>query len=668
MHEETVLHPSRTGSRSRSKRALALLVCGSMVLGVAPAQTPAAAPAQRAAPAIASALNEQPLTLREAAQMAVLKNPEVLARWHTVKSAEGERDAAKGGLYPRVDLSASTGPERRSEVDGRYSRSWATLSLTQLLYDGLATIREVRRLDHATRVRVFELIGTSEGIALEAARAYFDVLRYRELVQLAEENFIEHRTVYTQTDDRVKARVARAVDLEQITGRLALAEANLLIETSNLHDTTARFQRIVGRLPSREMPVPAYLAQGLPTDPATALAKTHELNPFVLAAIENVRAGQAALETRDSAYQPRFDFRVKRDQGRNLEGVAGNSNATVAEIVMNWNLFNGFADRARERQFAEQLNIAKDVRDKTCRDTRQTTTIAYNDIVKLHEQLEYLKAHEGALSKALTAYRLQFQIGQRSLLDLLDTENERFQSRRAVVNAQQDLNIAYVRTQAGIGTLLPALQLARLDTAMDEEIRAWTAGADAAQQCPAEPVTVYAVDKNALVARALQQAARMPMPLGPATGPAGPGAATAAPSAPAAVTAQAAPVPAPVAPAATDQAVRNALEAWRAAWASQDIATYLQSYAPDFVPPRGTRDAWEKQRRDIIGRASGVSIALEGVTIAPDKDRTTTSFVQVYRSASYQDKVRKTLVWRLIDGRWKIVRETSEAAAELPPK
>ncbi|QJW85719.1 TolC family protein [Ramlibacter terrae] len=152
-------------------------------------------------------------------------------------------------------------------------------------------------------------------------------------------------------------------------------------------------------------------------------------------------------------------MQLRRDRGRNINGITGGTNSTVAEVVLNWNLFNGFADRSRERQFAEQLNVARDARDKTCRDTRQTTMIAYNDVVKLREQLDYLQLHESSLARALTAYRLQFQIGQRSLLDLLDTENERFRARRAVVNAQHELAIAYVRTQAGIGNLLRALEV-----------------------------------------------------------------------------------------------------------------------------------------------------------------------------------------------------------------
>ena len=607
--------------------ALAILLCGHLLLA-------AAQPA-------ASALAEPPLTLREAAQQAVLNNPEVLQRWHEVRAAEGEREAARGGLFPRADLSASTGPERRSDLaGGRFQSTTGTLSLTQLLYDGFSTLKEVNRLDHAARVRVFELIAASENTALETARAYFDVVRFRELVRLAEDNFVEHRAVYAQTDQRVKARVARAVDLEQITGRLALAEANLLIETANLHDTTARFQRLVGRLPTREMPVPALIDQGLPGDATTALVRTTEGNAAVLAAIENVRAANAALEVRQSAYTPRVDLRLRREQGRNVSGIPGRFNDSVAEVVLNWNLFNGFADRARERQFAEQVNVARDVRDKTCRDNRQTTMIAFNDIVKLKEQLDYLALHESSLTKALAAYRQQFQIGQRSLLDLLDSENERFQARRALVNAHYDLDTAYVRTQAGVGHLLQALGLSSLGTDMDADLRSWSAGMDAAQQCAPQPVPTVTVDKDALVQQALRQLVRNPPPV-PLAVPAA--AAAAAPSA--------------------EAQVRSALEDWRAAWARLDAGAYLQAYGPGFVPPQGqSRAGWERRRQAVLAKAADVTIALGEPQVSVSGDEATAVFTQDYRSASYHDRVRKTLTWRRLDGRGLIVGETSEPA------
>ena len=603
----------------------------------------------------ASAVAARPLTLKEAAQQAVLTNPEVLSRWHTIRAAEAERDAARGGLLPRVDLTATLGPERRDGIT-QNDRASGQLSITQLLFDGAATRNEVRRLDHAARVRLFEFFDTSENVALEAARAYFDVARYRELVRLAEENFVEHRAVYAQIERRVSARVARAVDLEQVTGRLALAEANLLTETANLHDTTARFQRLIGRLPTRELPLPPHLNQGIAPDAASAIAQAQRSNPALQAAIESVRSSQAALATRKASYVPRFDARLRRNQGRNDSTALGDSDATAAEIVMSWNLFNGFADRSRERQFAEQLNVARDLRDKTCRDIRQTLVIAYNDIHKLQEQIQHLEVHEAAVAKALVAYRLQFDIGQRTLLDLLDTENELFQARRAVVNARHDLHLAYARTHAAAGGLLRALELASLDTGEEGGLSQWSAAGDAAQECPAEPVVIPAVDKGALLQRAAQTANRLSL-LNARERAVAESVIQAVPGS----TARAA----EPAPAAVDsEGVKAALEAWRAAWAARRIDDYLAAYAPEFVPPGGvTREAWEQRRRAIIGRAAGVSVEIAALaTTMAGPDRATTSFLQDYRSASYSDSVRKTIDWQRVDGRWRIVSEESAPA------
>lgn len=673
------------------------------------------------APAFAQAT--KPLTLKEAAQNAVLNNPEVLARWHTLKAADGERGASAGAMLPKVDVTAGNGSERRNTaatIGTRFDRNSASLTITQLLYDGFATRNDIKRLDHARLVRLFEFFDTSESVALEAARAYYDVLRYRDLVRLAEENFVQHRSVFNQTERRVKARVARAVDLEQISARLALAEANLLTETSNLHDTTARFQRIVGLMPTAEMPVPAALIQDIPADATSAIREAQQRNGALRAAIENVRSSNAALASRSGAYQPRFDLRLRREQGNNLNSIPGNSDTTVAEVVMSWNLFNGFSDRARERQFAEQLNVAKDLRDKTCRDVRQTLLIAYNDARKLKEQLGYLDQNKVSVEKARNAYRQQFDIGQRTLLDLLDTENELFQARRAVANAEQDLNIAYARTHAGLGTLLAALDLSKIETGTVPGLDQWNEGEDASQHCPAEPVAVYIVDKEALLLRAAELVKQnalinareravqevltpgavplppegSPMPA-PAAPPASPGssdsrqtlerqtalanareretqqsqatASRAAEVAPAPRAAPAVPASAPGAspgPANNDE-INRALEGWRAAWSRRDVDAYLGFYAPGFVPSvDGDRNAWKEKRKAVLGRAVDIAVEVADVSVAmPDATHATTTFRQTYRSASYRDVVTKTLQWVRVGDRWLILRESSVTPA-----
>lgn len=694
----SVCHPGNNCFRGRLQGVAALvwtaMAAGALTLGL---------------PDLARAQDAKPLTLKEAAQKAVLNNPEVLARWHTLKAANYERDVGAGAMLPRVDFLAGAGTERRSEATVRspYDRTSSSLTITQLLYDGFATRNEIKRLDHARLVRLFEFFDTSESVALEVGRAFYDVLRYRDLVALAEENFVQHRSVFEQTERRVKAKIARAVDLEQIGARLALAEANLLTETANLHDASARFQRIVGEVPPAELPLPAQLTVNIPADATSAVREAQRRNGALRASIENVRASDASLASRQGAYQPRFDLRLRRDRGNNLSGIPGSSETSVAEVVMSWNLFNGFSDRARERQFAEQLNIAKDLRDKTCRDIRQTVLIAYNDVRKLAEQVIYISQNKVAVEKARNAYRQQFDIGQRTLLDLLDTENELYQAKRAEANAEQDLNIAYVRTHAGLGTLLSALELSKMDTGPVPGMEGWDEGEDAAQSCPVEPVTVYVVDKTALVARAAElqkqtallnareramqevmapnpSDASAPRPAGAATpvaplAPASPQATprepagrgtplvTPAPPAPPRAVPPAA-VPAPPAPVSSSNdanysELRQTLQNWRAAWIKRDVDTYLEFYAPNFVPSTGDgREVWKEKRKAALNRASDISLEIADLTVnLSDATNATMVFKQTYGAANYRDIVTKTLQWMKVGERWLIVRESSAA-------
>lgn len=601
-------------------------------------------------------------TLKDAAQQAVLTNPEIEARVHAFEAADGERDVAFGAFLPRLDVAAGVGRDQyRQPVQTRSNRNSTTVTLTQLIYDGFATSNEVDRLDFARRVRLFELYDMTESTTLEVVRAYADVLRHRALTALSEENYVRHRSVFSQISEKTNAGVGRRVDLEQAAGRLALAESNLLIDTSNLYDVSARFQRLVGTAPGPNMAMPGDLNKNMPPNLNAAL-KIADRNPALLAAIENVRSANSSAKIRNAAFQPRFDFRLRSDRGDNLSsntGPTGESRSNSAEIVMTWNLFNGGSDRARVRQYAEQINVARDLRDKTCRDLRQTLAIAYNDTRKLTEQLIYLDQHQLSIEKARDAYRMQFDIGQRSLLDVLDTENELFQAKRAYVNSDFDLSVAYARTNAGMGTLFSSLGLARQAVSKLPDI---AESGEAATGCPPLGPDNYVVDKDALNARAEELVRESAAVAASAAAARAASAANGSPTA----------LPGMVATSSTASAVevkdapRNAVTAaitrWSDAWSRRNVADYLQAYAKNFTPARGmTRDAWAAQRTAALSGAQNIELTLSDIKIdIKDAKFAASSFVQNYRSSSYKDTVQKTLEWENIDGRWQIISETSQ--------
>jgi adhesin transport system outer membrane protein len=583
----------------------------------------------------ATVFAQQQNTLKDAAQKAVLGNPEVLQRWHAYQASINEKDVAFGGYLPRLDLAAGAGREHRDDplLKSNYSTRSTTLTLTQMLYDGFATRNEVRRLDSARQVRLFELFDASETAALEAVKAYLDVLRYRKLVGLAEENYVRHRALFEQIQKKALAGVGRRVDLEQASGRLALAQANLLTETANLHDVSARYQRLVGDVPGKEMSEPAPLGKGLPGDAGVVIKAAQEKNPAIQAAVENVRSAAASLDVRKAAYQPRVDLRLREERGTDLNGYIGSTNNRTAEVVLSWNLFNGLSDLARSRQYADQVSVARDLRDKACRDVRQTVAIAYDDVRKLTEELTYLDQHQLSTEKARDAYRKQFDIGQRSLLDLLDTENELFQARRAYVNGDYDLAIAQARTHAGFGNLMAALGLSRVSQETLPDVSGWQAGSEQPEYCPPEAPELYSADKAALDARAVQ------------------------------LMKESAPAETPLAPAAVaEREVAEALKAWLLAWSSRNLQGYLDTYAQTFTPAGdGDRAAWAGSRKRAIAKAGDIRLDIADIKLTmKDGRHAVTTFRQTYRAANYQDVVLKTLEWQQIDGKWLITHEMAE--------
>ena len=393
-------------------------------------------------------------------------------------------------------------------------------------WTGLATSRDVSRLGHERMARYFELMDTTEQIALEAARAHYDVTRYRRMVELAEDNYVQHKYASVQIQSRFQAGVGRGVDFEQVNARLALAESNMTTELSNLHDVTARYQRLVGDSPPPQLPVPPLMQQGVPASSAETSNIAIQRNPAVSASIEALRAARSTVQIREAAFHPRLEARLRGGGGKNYEGQVDQTRSTTAEIVMSWNLFNGGSDRARVRQSVNLVNQSADLRDKACRDTRQTAAIAFNDTRKLTEQIGYLDRNTLAIEKARDAYRQQFDtgVGQRSLLDLLNAENEVYTARRALANAQYDQGVAYVRTQASLNTLVSTLGLSKPDTGSNDG-DTWSAGDDAPGRCPTLVPDVPPFKRTELDARADQMIKANPgatVPAIPAMVPAAP--------------------------------------------------------------------------------------------------------------------------------------------------
>lgn len=440
-----------------------------------------------------------PPALVKAARQAVLTNPEVQARWNGFKAANNAQDMARAGFLPQLDVNASVGKESRTSPTadyGRYGIKGTEVTLNQMLFDGMFTPSEVKRLGYAKLTSYYELVEMSETTAMEAVRAYIDVARYRELVDAATQNFVEHKQSAQQVEQRASAGVGRGADVEQANGRLALAESSLLTELTSLHDASARYLRVVGEKPPANLPsLPEPFKLGkMPTSTDALLQEGLPGSPTLNAALENARTYKQAVATRQAAFMPRIDFNAYQQRDKNLSGVTGNTELTGMKLVLNDNLYRGNADVARKRQAQDQQAQARELQEKACRDVRQSLTIAYSDMRRLDEQQRYMDLHRLATEKSREAYRQQFDIGQRTLLDVLDSQSEYFEASRSYINARHNQAAAQARTLAGMGQLVSALGVTRSDVPTAEAAGQERGRTEMAELCPFEVTEVDTVE------------------------------------------------------------------------------------------------------------------------------------------------------------------------------
>ena len=562
---------------------------------------------------MAESLHAEPVVpLKQLVEKVVSSNPEVQAKYHNYLGAGYEQGIAKGGYLPKVDITSSY--RRQEDVDNGRSKAsglavptWNNeLVLHQMIFDGMATPNEINRLGHAQRVRYYELQAAMQNTTLEFMRSYIDSLRYTQLADYAKNNYVVHKQLFDKIKERVEAGVARRVDLEQASGRLALAEANLLTETTNLHDVTSRMQRLLGELPPATLEQPDFYKAGVQATPVEALRVAYLQNPDLLSTIEDIQATKDEVKVKEGKFLPRLDLQARKNLGTSNDGRNSTNAADVLELTANFNLFNGFSDKAAVGQVIEKMNTANDVRDKACVDTRQLVTIAYNDITQLKEQLGYRDTHQKSIENAREAYRKQFDIGQRTLLDLLDTENEYFQAKRNYANTEYDIQTAYARLYAVQGDLLSKVGAQR--QGLPELNRADYL--EAATVCEAIAPAQVSIDKAALLADAKPLSVSSQLMAKPATKPA---------------------------QLCTDAAITARVNDWADAWRHKDFESYSQLYADNFTPePPLSRDAWAKQRKQRLSTSGKINLNISNLKVTCDGDKATAMFNQDYSVTTYK--------------------------------
>ncbi len=404
-------------------------------------------------------------TLKEIVTFAIDSHPQVLSAARKKDAADSAIDAAKGGYYPKIDYLYGSGREHSKNATTeliapgqwvKLNRKQEGLVLNQMLFDGLGVTGEVDRRKAISDSSAHRVYGSAEDTGLQAIDAYLDVLKNTELTSFAKDNLAAHQRTFDQVKLRADKGVGRRADLEQIDARLSLAVSNLASAESSLRDAEIAYLKVVGKMP---VSLTKPEAPSIPPSVDEALKAGLQNHPILKSALSDVDAAQAQREIAKSFNFPRLELEASYSDNKNIDGVTGPNRDRLVMLWLKWNVFRGGFDYHRGEETAKQITEAQQIARNTNRQVEAAVRLAYNAYATARDRLPSLDRYVKASDATRVAYAQQFAIGQRTLLDLLDSENEYFTSRSTLVNAQFiELNARY-RVLNAMGALMTALAI-----------------------------------------------------------------------------------------------------------------------------------------------------------------------------------------------------------------
>ena len=415
-----------------------------------------------------SLIVSQPLlakTLTEAVDTTIKSNPTILAETNRSLSVDQTIDQARSGYYPKVDLNLGTGYERSDNSSTRpdhnkpLHRDEAEITATQMLYDGFATKNSVDQTSSLAESAGYSVSDIVETTSLRAIQVYLNILRSQKLLSLTEDNLENHERIFSQIKLRADSGVGNKVDVAQATGRVALSQSNLLANQGNLSDAQANYISIIGEQADSLVDPSDECCNSAPATLDDAIKIAYHQHPALRSSIATHEAALARQQGAEAPMHPRVDLELSMSADNNLDGVSGHNNDALAMFRMRYNLLNGGADIANidEAEFLSEQ--AKENANNAKREIQQDVRLAWNELESITHRLQYLELHVKSSEKTREAYQLQFSIGQRTLLDLLDTENEVLTARIDYTNAYYDRIYACYWLTETMGKLLEQLEL-----------------------------------------------------------------------------------------------------------------------------------------------------------------------------------------------------------------
>lgn len=396
-------------------------------------------------------------SLQESLAKAYAGNPTLLAKRAELRGIDEGVPQALSGWRPSVSASASSG-ESRSYSSARTTNKTVThtptttsLTVSQSLYSGGQTVAAIASAENAVLAGRADLVGVEQTVLLDAVKAYVNVFREQAVLELRVNNEQVLGRQLEATTDRFEVGEITRTDVHQAQARLAKATADRIQAEGDLASSRATYEKVMGEAPER-LSRPE-IALNLPNSVESAIKLAVAQNPNVLKAEYGERGSRDDVQTARGSLLPTVDLAGTASRSLNASGLSTRSDTFSAKLTLSVPLYQkGAAYSALRAARQTAIKKRRDI-DTAKRSATETTARAWETLTTSKARIKSFGAQIKASEVALEGVQREAAVGSRTVLDVLDAEQELLDAKVSIVRAQRDETVALFELKSAIGEL-----------------------------------------------------------------------------------------------------------------------------------------------------------------------------------------------------------------------
>ncbi|MDF1875009.1 TolC family outer membrane protein [Sulfurimonas sp. SAG-AH-194-I05] len=412
-------------------------------------------------------------TLQEEMVEVLNTNPIIQERLKNYRATQQDLDIAESEYYPSIDLSASIGhteagrlktgtPGNNDDFDHNvnktsYNDYETSLTLTQNLFDGFGTMHKVDFEEARILAAAYKYLEVSNEQAFRMVEVYVNVLSTQELVKTAQQNVQINEDIYNKVNDLFDSGLTTESEVKKIQATLSLSRSNLTVQKNNARDAGFQYRRVLGRLPDISTMIKPIVTLRMPESIERAALYAIENNPSIIVARYDIKGAESLMKQRKKDFYPKVDLELSQafnDHDELNNGFSQPDDRFKARIILTYNLFRGGADVATEQQNISKISQEIEIRRDLRRQIIEGLDLSWSAYEMLGTQLNDLKDYSQYSEKTLELYKEEYDLGRRSLLDLLSAQNDVINSRSQIIQAEYDYLFAKYRILDALGLLV----------------------------------------------------------------------------------------------------------------------------------------------------------------------------------------------------------------------